>query len=120
MPIPQLSVHGHKARREDVDLVAVERYTNGEIDLRSALGLTPDLLDSLRRQAHALCKAGKWQACIDVVHALAALGDMDHSDPMLLALCHQALGDPRSAESCLRLAGEILETMNAVVTEAKR
>src|SRR5438874_1443013 len=103
----RVQLHGSKKKSKDVDPFAIARFMKGEATLVEALKLDEQTFDGLRRQAHALFDAGKWQQCIDVVRGLAALGDVDPFDPFLLAGSYRALGDDDAA----RIAEEVGERM---------
>jgi hypothetical protein len=75
-------------------------FIEGRSELSEALALSDETATDLRRQAIALHQAGKFEACIDVVLGLAALGNVHPVDPLLLARCYTAVGDVRNAEIC--------------------
>ena|SRR5687767_12516765 len=96
----QIKLSGSEKVRTWVDELRAERFIEGRIDLTEALDLSDDTARDLRRQAIALHQAGKFEACIEVVLGLAALGSVHPVDPLLLARCYTALGDVRNAEIC--------------------
>jgi hypothetical protein len=94
----QLGLAGSEKARTSVDPLRAERFIRGELEIADALGL--DGADDLRRQAVALYGSGRFDACIEVVLGLAALGNVHPVDPLLLARCYTALGDVANAELC--------------------
>jgi hypothetical protein len=94
----QIGLAGSEKVRTSVDPLRAERFLRGEIELAEALGLED--ANELRRQAVALYGGGKYDACIEVVLGLAALGNVHPVDPLLLARCYTALGDVANAELC--------------------
>lgn len=108
----ELKIRGASAKTDKVDEKAIDRLMRGESDLATALGLDEEAQKDLRRQAIALCGAGKWQACIEVVLGVTALGSIHPVDAVLLSRCYRALGDSFSAlmierqyESLMQLEG---------------
>ena len=95
-----MKLSGSEKIRTRVDEAKAEKFIEGRIDLSDALELSEDFAKDLRRQAIALHQAGKFEACIDVVLGLAALGSVHPVDPLLLARCYTAIGDVRNAEIC--------------------
>lgn len=96
----QLQLAGHAKARAKTDKKSIDRLAAGDTDLPEALGVTDAQLEALRRQAIALHTAGKWQACIDVVLGVTALGSVHPVDALLLARCYRQLGDDASAQAC--------------------
>lgn len=92
----ELKVRGKSGGQ--VDEKAIDRLLDGKIDLATALGAGAEAQKDMRRQAIALCGAGKWQACVDVVLGVTALGTVHPVDAVLLSRCYRALGDAQSAE----------------------
>lgn len=111
MSIHQAHLAGSRRDRERVDLHAMEPYLEGEADLSDGLGLAPDLVDNLRRQAHALMCAGHFQRCIDVCLALVAMGNVHPADALMLAQCYRALGMGQAAEQCQQHGDHMLQAM---------
>lgn len=96
----QLQLAGHARARAKTNDKQIDRLTKGTADLSEALGVTDAHLERLRRQAIALHGAGKWQACIEVVLGVSALGSAHPVDALLLARSYRALGDDSSAQAC--------------------
>lgn len=93
----ELKIRGASAKKDKVDDKAIDRLLSGKSDLATALGVDDEAQKDLRRQAIALCGAGKWQSCIDVVLGVTALGTIHPVDAVLLSRCYRALGDSYSA-----------------------
>jgi hypothetical protein len=96
----QLNIHGDKKRGLTVDRKQVKAYLKGEIGLVEALGLEPNDLAALRRQADALFSAKTWEACLEVLSGLQVLGNVELLDPMIMAECHRQLGHDAEAMMC--------------------
>lgn len=96
----QLRLSGSKKARTNVDELAVQKLAEGDIDLKEALGLSEATIEDMRRQAIALYGSAKYEACIEVVLGISALGSVHPVDPLLLARCYTALGDVANAELC--------------------
>jgi hypothetical protein len=120
MSIHQLNLHGSEKKQKEVDPFLVRRFISGEIALEAALKLDREALDSLRRQAHALYEAGKWQACIDVLTGLSALGDVDAFDPLLMAGAYMELGNSEAAARCTEIGGQMLATLTSVLEKIEQ
>jgi hypothetical protein len=118
MGIHQADLHGSKKDQERLDGVAMRAYLEGEGELSSGLALEPELIDKLRRQALALMATGKWQRCIDVLLALAALGSIHPADPIMLGRCHRELGQLDVAEACADHAERMLHAMGLEIPPA--
>ena len=115
MPIHQADIHGSKKDRERVNHLAIQAYVEGEADLAEGLDLSPELVDDLRRQAHALLSQGQWQKAIDVVLGLVALGSVHPADPMMLEHCYRALGMEGAANQCRDHAQRMMHAMGLQV-----
>jgi hypothetical protein len=100
MPDPRL---GRTAKPSSVDSEKVAQAIEGALDLRTALGVEPEVVEGLRRQARALCEVGKWQKCLEVMLGLAALDDLLPPDLVVMALAYEGLGD---AELSAKLIAE--------------
>jgi hypothetical protein len=111
MAIHQADLAGSRRDRERVNPAAMAGYLQGEADLSDGLDLSPELVDSLRRQAHALMTAGRWQRCIDVTLALVAMGSVHPADPLMLAHCYRALGMPEAADQCQAHGDRMMQAM---------
>lgn len=96
----QLKLAGSLKAKTKTNKKAVDRLLDGRADLRDALGVQAQQVEDLRRQAIALHEAGKWQACIDVVLGVTALGSVHPLDALLLARCYRVLDDLPQAEAC--------------------
>jgi len=113
----QLGLMSGKAKREAVDQGKIDGLVRGDTDLREALSLSDEVITGLRRQAVALAETGKWQACIDVILGLSALGNVHPADPPLLARCYDALGQPENAHACLEHAIRLSEATGVVAPD---
>ncbi len=111
MPIHQADIHGSKKEQDWVDLLKVERFVKGEIDLATGLGIDDDFLQGLRRQALALYQSGKWERCIKVVLGIVALGSVHPADPVLLARSYEKLGMLEAAAECDRHAERMMSAL---------
>lgn len=111
MPIHQASLAGSRKDRERVDHAAMQEYLHSEADLFDGLDLGPELVDDLRRQAHALMCAGHWQRCVDVTLALVAMGSVHPADPVMLSTCYKALGMADAARACQDHADQMMAAM---------
>ncbi len=111
MSIHQAHLVGSRRDRERVDLNAMEPFLEGEADLSEGLGLNAELIDNLRRQAHALMCAGHFQRSVDVTLGLVAMGSVHPADALMLAQCYRALGMPQAAEQCQQHGDEMLSAM---------
>lgn len=111
MAIHQADLLASKKVNERVDRKAIEGYLKGEGSLADGLGLEPENILSLRRQALALLEAGKWQRAIDVVLGLVALGNVHPADPAILARCYEELGQPELARACAEHADAMVEAL---------
>ena len=115
MPIHQADLHRSKKDQERVDPAAAAAFIDGEGDLADGLTLSPELVDGLRRQAHALLSAGHYQRTIDVVLAIVALGSVHPADPLMLADAYRALGMREAADQCQQHADLMLDAMGVHV-----
>lgn len=111
MAIHQADLLAAKKANDRVDRKAVEGYLKGEGTLAEGLGLTPENISSLRRQALALVEAGKWQRAIDVVLGLVAMGNVHPADPAILARCYTELGQPELARTCAEHADAMFDAL---------
>ena len=118
MAIHQADLASSRRDRERVNVAAMTGYLEGEADLSDGLDLSPELVHSLRRQAHALMTAGRWQRCIDVVLALVAMGSVHPADPLMLAHCYRALGMAAAAEQCQAHGDRMMQAMGLELPEA--
>lgn len=115
MPIHQADLHRSKKDQERQDPAAIAQYLDGEGDLAEGLTVTPELVDGLRRQAHALLSAGHHQRTIDLVLAIVALGSVHPADPLMLADAYRALGMRAAADACQQHADLLLDAMGVDV-----
>lgn len=111
MAIHQADLLASKKANDRVDRKAIEGYLQGQGTLAEGLGLAPENILSLRRQALALLEAGKWQRAIDVVLGLVALGNVHPADPGILARCYTELGQPELARACAEHADALIEAL---------
>jgi hypothetical protein len=112
-----LSIRAPQKTRGNV--AVLRRYLRGEVALGEALSLDRDACDALRKQAHALYEACRWQQCIDVILGLAAVGDVDPFDPLLLAGAYAELGDHHSASLCTQAAETMLAELVVLLDRAE-
>lgn len=98
----QLELAGSLKAKTKTNKKLVDRLLEGKANLQTALGVDEAQVEKLRRQAIALYEAGKWQACIDVVLGVSALGSVHPLDALLLARSYRALGDAVKALACER------------------
>lgn len=111
MPIHQANLAGSRRDRERVDTQAMQAFLHSEADLSEGLDLSPELVDDLRRQAHALMCAGHYQRCVDVTLALVAMGSVHPADPVMLTTCYKALGMDEAARACQEHADQMMAAM---------
>ncbi len=102
---------GSKRDRETINLRAMEPYFEGEADLGEGLGLNEDLLNDLRRQAHALMCAGHFQRSVDVTLSLVAMGSVHPADALMLAQCYRTLGMEQAADQCEQHGDKMMAAM---------
>jgi hypothetical protein len=107
----QIGLAGSEKARTWVDPLLAERFVAGEIGIQEALGFHD--VTELRRQAVALYSGGKYDACIEVVLGLAALGNVHPVDPLLLARCYTALGDVQNARLCTEHYERMMSALEA-------
>lgn len=108
-------------RNTQIDQEALAEFAAGTRDLRGALGVTTAELDALRRQARAQFEVGRTADALAVLRGLFALGSMELSDTLLVALCLEAEDDPEGAalwmgvaERWAAQAADLLESRNGV------
>ncbi len=85
----------------DLDAQRVEAYALGRATLAETVGVTPEVLAELRRQARALFDTGRWAPCLEVVSGLVLLGDLDAQSFVLAAECSRRLGAAERAREWL-------------------
>ncbi|MCK6548586.1 hypothetical protein L6R52_22250 [Myxococcota bacterium] len=112
MSIHQLNLRAPEKKARAIDEKVIAKYLRGEASLLDALKVDEKSTSALRRQAHALYEAGKWQQCIDVLLGLAAIGDVDAFDPLLLAGAYTELGDADAAEKCMKAGERMLQKLS--------
>lgn len=113
MSLHRLGLVASEKKQKKVEVEALIRYLEGKASLSEGLGLDAHATEGLRRQAHALYAAGKWQQSIDILQGLAALGDVDPFDPLLMAGAYHELGDPRAAELCAKMGDAMMAALGA-------
>jgi hypothetical protein len=77
--------------------------------LASAVGLSAEQTQSLRREGVKLLEGKHWERARDVVLGLIALGEVHPADPLILAVAYQALGLEPEARACLEHARRLHE-----------
>lgn len=117
MPLHQADLSVSRRARERIDLVALRDYLEGECDLADGLGLPSDDVRELRKQALALSKHGRHDACVDVVLGLVALGSIHPVDAVLLGRSFAALGRERLAAESDAHRARLWRTVAAGVPE---
>ena len=114
----RLQLVENKKDQQATDPARVSAAVRGDIDLRVALGVTDGMCTELREHAMALCAAGKWQACIDVLNALAALDNVHVVDPILMARAYRGLGDNSTASSFETASGRLAAALGVSLDSA--
>lgn len=115
MSLHQLGLSGSGKKQRAIDEKAIVKYLRGEVSLAAALKVDGKTTEGLRRQAHALYEAGRWQQCIDVLHGLAAIGDVDALDPLLMAGAYGELGNTKAAELCAQMGESMLAKLGGLL-----
>lgn len=118
MSMHRLGLIGSEKKQRKVDVKVLTRFFEGKIRLDEALELDSKAAAGLRRQAHALYESGKWQQCIDVILGLAAVGDVDPFDPLLMAGAYTELGNAEAARLCTEMGEKMLETLDGLLRAA--
>jgi hypothetical protein len=115
----QLRLHGSKKNRAAVDDKRIDEFLEGRTTLREAIKVTPEHLADLRAQAHAFYDAAKWERCIDVVLALAALDDIEPFDAVIIARAYTELGDEENAAIWGSSAERMLTDLQLILREMR-
>ncbi len=104
MSLHRVKLAGDKRRRAAVDESLLAKSRAGEIGLLAAIGIGDADVEGLRQQGRAFCLAGRFAEALDVLSAVAWLGEPDRHDPLYLGFCHEGLGDLEKAAHCFALA----------------
>ena len=109
MSLHQVRLRGAKGASQTVDRDAVRAFARGETELRAALGVGPEAVAALRRQAGALYAVGRHQACVDVLLGLGVLEPLTAQDVAMMAESFFALGQDELGQACGRMYEALLD-----------
>ena len=120
MSLHQVKLAGDKRRRTAVDETLLAQSRAGAIGIVAALRIGDPDVDGLRQQGRAFCLAGRFAEALEVLSAVAWLGEPDRHDALYLGFCHEGLGDLDKAAQCFAVARLFNDAIEAALAEVAR